>query len=294
MSRLTSFLVAIFLVATSRGLSFAGDAPGAGCMSTASPALTGDSGTIDLYAAINSGMIDAKVVARDAYHLRVFLRNAGTAAIRLQMPAVIAARPANVAAAQDPAKQNLAQQNFFNPGANNGGNNFGTGSQGGGKTQAVSGATPFGITANASNNQQGPNNIFAIPPESTREFRVATVCVEHGKPNPRSMVKYELARPAEVGVGPELADALVSYGRGESDQEAMQAAAWHLANGKTWDELRKMSRMAAVNAQSPVFTSQELAAARRLVEASQQRVAAAKKKAKEARGVTKVVALPKL
>lgn len=249
---------------------------------------------IDLYAAVAEGAVEARVIARDAYHLRVFLKNPGKETVRLQMPAVIAARPANVAAAQDPAKQNLAQQNFFNPGANNGGNSFGTGSQGGGKNQAVSGPPPFGITNNASNNQQGQNNVFAIPPESTREFRVATVCVEHGKPNPRSMVKYELVRPDEVGVGPELADALVSYGRGESDQEAMQAAAWHLANGKSWGELRKMSRMTAVNARTPVFTSQELAAARRLVEASQQRIADAKKKANEAKGSTKVAALPKL
>lgn len=248
---------------------------------------------IDLYAAVASGAVEARVVARDAYHLRVFLKNPGTEAVRLQMPAVIAARPVDLAAAQDPAQRNLAQQNFFNPGANNGGNSFGTGSQGG-KTQAVSGPPPFGITANSANNQQGQNNIFAIPPESTREFRVATVCVEHGKPNPRSMVKYELVRPEEVGVGPELADALAGYGRGESDQEAMQAAAWHLANGKTWDELRKMSRMAAVNAQTPVFTKQELAAARRLVEASRQRIAAAKQKASETPGATKVVALPKL
>lgn len=249
---------------------------------------------IDLYVAVAEGAVEARVIARDAYHLRVFLKNPGKETVRLQMPAVIAARPVDLAAAQDPAKQNLAQQNFFNPGANNGGNSFGTGSQGGGKTQAVSGPPPFGITNNASNNQQGQNNVFAIPPDSTREFRVATVCVEHGKPNPRSMVKYELVRPEEVGVGPELADALVSYGRGESDQDAMQAAAWHLANGKTWGELRKMSRMTAVNAQSPVFTSQELAAARRLVEASQQRITDAKKKANEAKGSTKVAALPKL
>ena len=141
------------------------------------------------------------MIARDAYHLRVFLKNPGKETVRLQMPAVIAARPVDLAAAQDPAKQNLAQQNFFNPGANNGGNSFGTGSQGGGKNQAVSGPPPFGITNNASNNQQGQNNVFAIPPESTREFRVATVCVEHGKPNPRSMVKYELVRPEVWALG---------------------------------------------------------------------------------------------
>lgn len=248
----------------------------------------------DLYAAVASGAVEARVIARDAYHLRVFLKNPGKEAVRLQLPAVIAARPVDWAVAQEPAKQNLAQQNFFNPGANNAGAGpFGQSSQGGGKTQAVSGPPPFGITANSANNQQGQNNIFAIPPESTREFRVPTVCVEHGKPNPRSIVKYELVRPEEVGVGPELADALASYGRGESDQEAMQAAAWHLANGKTWDELRKMSRMAAINAQTPVFTSRELAAARRLVEASRQRVAEAKKQ-REVRGATNVVALPKL
>ncbi|MBA4016188.1 MAG: hypothetical protein C0483_03265 [Pirellula sp.] len=290
---MASFVVAFVVLATVCGPSPAGDAPGAGCISTSAPAPANDAGTVGLYAALETGMVDAKVIARDAYHLRVFLRNAGKEAVRLQLPTVIAARPVALAAAQDPAKQHLAQQNFFNPGANPGGGTFGQNSQGGAKTQAVSGPTTFGITANSANNQQGQNNVFAIPPESTREFRVATVCVEHGKPNPRSIVKYELVKPEKVGVGPELADALVSYGRGESDREAMQAAAWHLANGKTWDELRKMSRMTAVNAQTPIFTSQELAAARRLVEASQQRIAA-KNKANETKSSTKLVALPKL
>lgn len=217
--------------------------------------------TVGLLEAVKSGAVEAKVVARDAHHLRVFLRNPGKTPLTVELPPVLAARPV------------LAQQNFFNPGGQQNGFDFtGRGSSGGTQTQAVSGPSPFGISANASNNNQGAN-IFAIPPESTRQLRVATVCVEHGKPNPRSTVKYELARPEDVGVGPELAAVLAESRDGGVDRDVLQAAAWHLANAKSWDELRDMSRMAAVNARAPLFTSPELAAARRLVDAAAKKVA---------------------
>ncbi len=99
------------------------------------------------------------------------------------------------------------------------------------------------------------------------------MCVEHGKPNPRSIIKYELVRPEEVGVGPELQEVLIAARGGKLNRDVVQAAAWHLANDKTWDELGKMSTWVALNARAPIFKSSELAAAKQLVAAAEKRVA---------------------
>ncbi len=74
----------------------------------------------------------------------------------------------------------LAQANFFNPGGQNGSSIFGQGQQSNNnQTQAVSGGAPFMSLSSSMNSNQGMNNqpggaIFAIPPESVREFRVGT------------------------------------------------------------------------------------------------------------------------
>ncbi|MBL9082794.1 MAG: hypothetical protein JNK76_13355 [Planctomycetales bacterium] len=228
---------------------------------------------VDLHEAIAAGTVEAKVIARDAYHLRVFLKNPAKTPLTVEIPPVLAARPVLAQAV-------LAQQNFFNPGGQNGSSIFGQGQQSNNnQTQAVSGGAPFmSLSSSMNSSGQGPNNqpggaVFAIPPESVREFRVGTVCVEHGKPNPRSIIKYELVRPEEVGVGPELQEVLIAARGGKLDRDVVQAAAWHLANDKTWDELGKMSTWVALNARAPIFKSSELAAAKQLVAAAEKRVA---------------------
>ncbi|MGC3968045.1 MAG: hypothetical protein QM775_11950 [Pirellulales bacterium] len=229
---------------------------------------------LNLYEAIEDGAVEAKVIARDAYHLRVFLKNPGKNPVSVELPPVLAARP-------------VLAQGFFNPGGGQQGSGtsmFGQGSQSGGQTQAISGPSPFmgggssgmGLSAAGGGLQGGA--VFAIPPESVREFRVGTVCVEHGKPNPRNSVKYELVRPEEAGVGPELQDVLVQSRGGKLDRDVVQAAAWHLANDKTWDELRQMSTWVALNAKAPLFSSQELMAAQQLVTGAERRVAERAKK----------------
>lgn len=221
----------------------------------------GDLGTVaetfPLLGAIERGIVEAKVIARDERHVRVFLKNPGTQPINVSIPDVLAARPI------------LAQavNNFFNPQGPGGNSN--SGSSQSGQSQAVAGPSQF-------SGQNNNNGIFAIPPESVREVKIKSVCLEHGKPEPNSRLKYELVEASKVGVGPELETLLAGYGRDELDAEAVQAATWHLANGKSWQDLANMSRMAAINARSSIFTQRQLQTAKRLVADAQKSVAAHK------------------
>ncbi|MCE9605741.1 MAG: hypothetical protein K8U03_12675 [Planctomycetia bacterium] len=254
---------ACFLVAASMGL---GDGIDRVDLLAAAPPEATNAGC--LFEAIEQGNVEVRVVARDANHLRVFIKNATQQPISVKLPDVLAARPV------------LAQQGFFNQGQ---GPIFGNNPNRNGQQASQAVAGPTNGTARA--------NIFNIPPESVREFRVDTVCLEHGKPDPRSAVPYELAKLEDVCREPAVESLLVRYGQEELDREVVQAAAWNLANGMTWNELEKMSVPVAVNATKPQYSTQQLLLARRLSEAALKQTAAAEK-AKPGLASSKATATP--
>jgi hypothetical protein len=72
---------------------------------------------------------------------------------------------------------------------------------------------------------------------------VATLCLEHGKPDPNPRMKYRVVRLSEVNAAPEIAELCKAVARGDVPQNTAQAAAWHIANGLTWEELTSKPRM---------------------------------------------------
>jgi hypothetical protein len=218
----------------------------------------------ELFAAIDQGTVEAKVIVRDQYHARVILRNKTDAPLTLKLPDAFAARPV------------LAQQNFPFPSGNQ--------NQQQPQPQAVSG--PFssqsgnqgfnfgGNQGGQNQNFFGNNNVFNIAPESVRSISIKCFCVELGKPNPRSIHPYELVKFGEVGGDPKLAAVFDRYARGDLDREAVQAAVWHVVNEKSWDELGKLSRRIALNADAPIFSRQQLRLARDLVDYASREAAA--------------------
>jgi hypothetical protein len=213
----------------------------------------------DLFAALKSGDVEAKVVARDQHHVRVFLKNPSKRPLSVKLPEVLAARPV------------LAQNNFFNPQGNGPSFNSTTSSQQ--PAQAVGGPMSTGSSRGFGN---GP---FNIPPESVREIKIDAVCLEHGKPNPKNTMPYELVKLEEVCKEPAVESLLIRYGQGGLDRDVVQAAAWNLANGLSWDKLAAMSEQVAINAERPIYTPQQLQAARQLTERAKKEVASRKKPA---------------
>lgn len=218
---------------------------------------------VELFEAQQTGEIGIKVVVRDQHHARVIVTNQTKVPLSIELPAVLAARP-------------VLAQGFFGNGSTPGAFN---GQQSGGASapQAIGGPSSTSIFANAGQNQNNGGAVFNIPPESVRALRLDCFCLEHGKPNPRSVHDYELVPLAEVNDDPALAEVLVRFGRGDVDRDATQAAVWHTANGKTWQELAAMSRMVALNASAPIFTRRQLDLAKQL--ASQAEKSAATKTA---------------
>lgn len=120
----------------------------------------------------------------------------------------------------------------------------------------------------------GGGGAFSIPPEATRTLRVATVCLEHGKPEPNARHSYKLAELESFSADPSLAIVIERFGRGELPQKVAQAAAWHVANGLTWEQLaaEKIDHAGGVP-DEPFFSPADLMAAHQVVAAAVQQAA---------------------
>ena len=119
--------------------------------------------------------------------------------------------------------------------------------------------------------QGGGGGAFSIPAEKTRVLRVVTVCLEHGKPEPSSRYPYKLTALESFSNDPKLAVVMESLSRGELSQKVAQAAAWHIANGLSWQQLAaKMIDHAGGDPDEAYFTPEQLLVAHRVVASATQ------------------------
>ena len=198
---------------------------------------------IDLFEAVEQGVVDMKYIAKSDRRARVILTNNTDKQVNLQMPEAFAGVPA------------LAQ--FGGGGGGLGGGGGGLGGGGGGQ-QAGGG----GFGGGGGGLGGGGGGQFSIPPEKTCKIEVATVCLEHGKRDPSSSKPYEMIPVDEFVDRPAVIELLKAFGRGELDHGAAQAAVWALNNDMTWEELAaKQTGTVRSGNRQPYFTRQQIFAA---------------------------------
>lgn len=162
----------------------------------------------------------------------------------------------------------------------------GGGQQGGGGGGQTTGGGGGGQQGGGLGQQGGGGQgFFSIPPGKLVRVPVNSVCLEHGKPEPMSRMEYQVMPVEKVSTDPVLRQLLRAVAVGRVNKNAAQAAAWHLANGKTWRELAAMEIKRAGNLPSPpLFSYNDLRQANILVT-----MAKAKAKEAEEKGETKPV-----
>jgi hypothetical protein len=108
----------------------------------------------------------------------------------------------------------------------------------------------------------GGGGFFRVAPDKTKKLSVRTVCLEHGKDDPNPRMKYTLVPLEQLTTAPEIQELCVQLGEGAIAQSVAQAAAWHLANGLSWDELAAKNRVESIyTGNTKYFSSEELQAA---------------------------------
>ena len=175
-------------------------------------------GTVELFAAIEAGEVEAKLIPKDSSECRLLVTNKTDRPLNVALPGAFAGVPV------------LAQ--------------FGGGMGGGG------------------------GGFFNIPAERVAQIKGTTVCLEHGKPEPRPAMAYEIKPIESFTDKPEVQELCRMVGSGRINQRAAQAAAWHLNNGMSWAELAAKQTRYANGATQPYFHPQELQAAVRITQAA--------------------------
>ncbi|MBQ2850765.1 MAG: hypothetical protein IJE77_09820, partial [Thermoguttaceae bacterium] len=126
-------------------------------------------------------------------------------------------------------------------GRNGGGNSGGNQSIGGG----MGGGRMGGMGGGMGGRRGG--GMFSIAPNKTHKEAVRTVCLEHGKKEPRSTVKYTIV-PIDSYTDNKTTQVLCEMlGDKDLDQNAVQVAVWSAENGMTMEELAAKTRQTSRN-----------------------------------------------
>ena len=203
-----------------------------------------DDQTVEMFKAIDAGQIEVKLIPKDATQCNVLIKNKTNKPLNVQLPEAFAGVPV------------LAQMGMggggmggMGGGGNSGMNQgFGGGMGGGGMGGGGMGGGQGG----------GQGGFFNIAPEKVGKLPCPTVCLEHGKRDPRPAVPYVIKPIESFTDKAEVHELCRLLGRGLVPQRAAQVAAWHLNNGMSLQELAAKQLRFADGSSRPYFSPQEI------------------------------------
>jgi len=195
-----------------------------------------DHQTVEMFSAIDKGDIEVKLIPKDSTQCRVMIENKTQQPLNIKLPEAFAGVPV------------LAQPGIGGAGIGGaGGRNFG-GGQGFGGGMGFGGMGMGGMGMGMMN----------VPPEKVGKLEVTTVCLEHGKDEPRPNMPYEIKPIAEFTDKAEVHELCRMLGTGQIDQRAAQVAAWHLNNDMSFEELAAKELRRANGMSRPYFSPMEI------------------------------------
>jgi hypothetical protein len=203
---------------------------------------------VELFAAMKSGEIEVKLIAKDSTTGNVLIRNKTGQPLSIKLPEAFAGVP-------------VAAQ-FGGGGLGGGGGGLGGGGLGGGGgNQGIGGGFGGGGGGLGGGGGGlgggGGGGFFKVEPEKVGKIKIVAVCLEHGKPDPNPHVEYTLVPIETLTTNPQVIE-LVKMLPG-LDQRSAQATAWHLANGLSWQELAAKVGVKHLDGRTePYFLPQQL------------------------------------
>lgn len=218
---------------------------GLGCGGMVCPvalAATPNAERVELFAAIKDGQVDVKFIPKDSRQATVVIRSKSDRPLSIALPDAFAATPI--------VAQVGGNQNIGGGGGNAGGGNqaMGGGMMGGGMMGGMGGG------------------FFDVAPGKVGKIKLGTVCLEHGKEDPNPRIPYELKPIAEFTGNAAVHEVCRMLAQGELDQASAQAAAWHLTDNLSWQELAQKVGVKHLNGQVEMyFSPQQLQTAMRAV-----------------------------
>lgn len=230
---------------------------------------------VELFDAIEQGLVETTVIAKNSHEANVFVTNKSDAPVSIQVPKAVVATQ-------------VLKQFFPQGGGATGNGRQQGGTTGGGAAQPVGGGmgggqnqgnnngangqgNPFGNGSGIGNGfqnvpQNAPGNgFFSVPAQKTVQVPLNTVCLAHGKPDPRQRMTYRLVKLEDYSSDPVLHETLKLFAAGATDTETAQAAVWHLTDKMSWSELKAKQIDRIGLDPLPYFNEKQVDAAERLV-----------------------------
>lgn len=220
---------------------------------------------VELFKGIESGQLKVKLIPQSALGGNVLIENTTDKPLTVKLPAAAVGVPKHLAQFGGGGFGGGGQGGF---GGGQGG--FGGGGLGGGQQQ-TGGGFGGGGQGGFGGGQQGGGGFFgggaaSIPPEQVGSIPFHSVCLQHGKPEPSVKSDYVLVPVEKFSSDPVLHQLLTAVGTGKVDAQAAQAAAWHLTDKMSWDQLaNKAVQHTGGAAPTPYFTQAQLAGAQALL-----------------------------
>ena len=199
---------------------------------------------IDVFEGIESGVLDVKMIPKDAMGGNMLIENKGDKPLNVDFPAAFI------------GKQVLKQFGGGGGGGQQGG--FGGGGQQGGQQGGGGG---------------GGGGFFSVPADKVVRVTYRSVCLEHGKPEPTSRMTYRIGKVEEISSDPVLMETLKMVSNGQLDPQAGQAATWHLTDKMSWDQLAAKAIPHIGRPSTPYFSAETLARAQNIHTAAVSRAA---------------------
>lgn len=195
----------------------------AGKVKKSSPAKVGEARKVEMFEAMDQGLIQVDYIGKDSTQANLIFKNKSGESLDVVLPETFGAVP-------------VVAQGIGMGGGGMGGMGMGGGGMGGMGGGGMGGMGGGGMGG------MGMGGMMRVEPDRPRKFAVATLCLEHGKPDPNPRMKYKVVRLSDVNANPEIAELCKALAKGQVPQNTAQAAAWHIANGLSWEELASKPR----------------------------------------------------
>lgn len=224
-----------------------------------------ESQAVELFQAMEEGLVEVKLVPKNSLESSLSVTNKTNRPIVVDMPSAFAGVPVLA----QPPMGGFGGGGFGGPGGGGfgggafGGEDGGRGGRGGrggmdsgrggnsnsGGNQSIGGGMGGGRMGGMGGGMGGRRGggMFSIAPNKTHKEAVRTVCLEHGKKEPRSTVKYTIV-PIDSYTDNKTTQVLCEMlGDKDLDQNAVQVAVWSAENGMTMEELAAKTRQTSRN-----------------------------------------------
>ncbi len=244
---------------------------------------------VELFAAIEAGQVEAKLIPKNALGGTVFIENKTDKPLNVKVPEAVIGVPMNAQFGGGGmggmgggmggmgggmggmgGGMGGGGQQMMGGGMGGGGMGGGMGGMGGGGMGGMGGMGGGG----------GGGGFFSIPPERIVAVKFNSVCLQHGRPEPTAANKYRLLPVSRVSKDPVLYELLSSVGSGRVDSQAAQAAAWTISDKMNWQQLAaKTVDHLGGQPSTPYFTQEQLMGAQQVLAQAVERSAKRKDEA---------------